>query len=95
MIFKQQKNKDHVFLKGGNLFTIRDISNLIREGNSVQVTDENGFDNTSEFLMRAAFGRFAPKGDLRDYLLKKINDDELIEIIENGGIENYLIRSRE
>lgn len=94
MIFKQQKNKDHVFLKGGKLYLIKDIAALIREGYTVTILSEENINITKEFLLNTAMEQ-PIRGNLQTILLMEFTTDKLYDIIENGGLDNYLIRNKD
>ena len=71
-----------------NAATIRDY---ILAEKPLEVTDDKGYDVTNEVLLRIALGVKLPE-PVADTLIKVIDSDIILRIIECGGCENYLRR---
>ncbi len=75
------------------------MANLIREDHLLRVLDMEGNSITRETLVRIAFREYlttkAGSGDSLIHALSLvIEEDLLVEIIQSGGIENFIIRKK-
>lgn len=78
----------------GEHISVPELGNLIRAGNLVRAFTPTGENVTQECLTRIVFNPFLKDGELKVYLEHVIPEDKLIEIIEEGGLENYVLRRK-
>lgn len=80
--------------KGIRQLGITELGHLIREGYEIYVTTLEGMDYTMETLVRIAYqGAFTTlHNDGVEALASTVDEEMLYNIINNGGIKNYLHR---
>lgn len=79
------------FTLKGKAISYQDMGALIRSDNSLLVQDSSGIDYTKETLARIALSDKA-EFDFAQILEALVSEDDLYEIIENGGMASYLNR---
>ena len=66
-----------------------------RAGRAVTIETDEGYDVTKEFLLKQALGSALVRQDiLLDFLRMTIDDEVIDDILDAGGLENYLARKR-
>lgn len=84
------------FMKGKNLFNLRELGNLIREGYEMEIESTDGIDYTKETLVKIAFEDVFPPNIKNEYIqamVDFIDISDLLLVIENGGYLSYVNRS--
>ena len=72
-------------------YTLRDVEDFARIGREVIIVDDDDIDITKEVLIEIAFRK---KNEMRDYLEYTIRTDQLLELIESGGADNWLSKRK-
>ena len=72
---------------GCKKYSLNEVRQLIKEGYELDIEDNDGNNITKELFIEIAFKK---KNDIRNYLEHIITLDQLIELIESGGADNWL-----
>jgi hypothetical protein len=94
------KYKDGVYRKGTEIITMSDIGAHLREGGILFVKNEYDMDVTKQTLVKVAFGKhlYLKQKDgsqfFEDVLSVILTTDALLDIIEEGGIDEFMSRYR-
>jgi hypothetical protein len=73
---------------------LKSIANYIREGNDIEVVNEHDIDITKETLFSIAFISKRTIAEMTDGMCFLLSYDKLYNIIEEGGIDDYMSRIR-
>ena len=81
--------KEDKFYHNEELITPKKICGLIRSGKLIRFTDSSGNDISTEILAELAF---ESKKDIFGKLARLLDRDFFEELIENGGVDEFLAR---
>ena len=84
------KQSEFLYKHGKTRYTKKGIIDEYKAGKQVTIINEEGYNITKEFLILSAFGSNVPV----DYLVMKMSDDELEDIILSGGYSSWLLRRK-
>lgn len=93
-----EKTENGVYLHNGKHINLKQIGNLVREGHSIKCINYEGVNLTHDVLFNVAFSKiinklcFKTKEELTNIFSFFFEKETLEDIIENGGLENYIIR---
>jgi hypothetical protein len=100
MLIEIERIDDFTYTYKKKRINLREMGNMIREGHVLKV--EDGYANyTKEVLVRIALEGYLTKQipgkrsndfNLVDILADVIDEEKLLTIIENGGIDNYMLK---
>lgn len=98
MIVRILKSGNALVYKNKNI-SYKKLGHLIRAGNLIEVKDTDDYDWTKEVLIEIVFGVFLSKKNvMTQELLMALEylftENQLITIIENGGLSEYILRRK-
>ena len=85
------------FIRGAIVYTLDMIKKDILAGYEVKIINEHGIDVTKEVLIKLAFGNMMNANRrqlMHDFLEMVLEEDMLLEIIERGGAEQYMEKTK-
>lgn len=94
------KHENYSYHRGAEVYNKKQVIDFIKQGREVTIVDSNGIEITKEFKYQEAFGGHLvkPKNKddflILDFMIQNVDEDLIEDIIQAGGIENWLIRSR-
>jgi hypothetical protein len=82
-----------MFESGGKRYTVRQVIDSIKDGEEVEIVDEFGNDQTTQFLIKTVIKTRFKQHEL-DFLATFLDNEILTDILYAGDLENWLRRQQ-